>query len=198
MAIRRNVKSWNWYSKMPFTPYHFGPSGFVGLVFRRWIDLPMFMLGNVIVDVEVLFAPARYPHRHWHVHTLLIGGLVGAIVGVLFYYIKPIRNFSAGAMRLIRITYKPGLLKMITGGITGVWMHVLIDSFYHYDVQPFFPAKRNALYWFARRNIKITPDRIETICLSFFVLVAILYALAVWSFKKQNRTNSNSQSLPEI
>ncbi len=39
---------------MPFTPYHFGPSGFVGLVFGKWIDLPVFVLANVIVDVEVL------------------------------------------------------------------------------------------------------------------------------------------------
>ena len=39
---------------MPFTPYHVGPSGFVGLVFGKWIDLPVFVLANVIVDVEVL------------------------------------------------------------------------------------------------------------------------------------------------
>lgn len=170
---------------MPFTPYHFGPSGFVGLVLRRWIDLPMFMLGNVIVDVEVLFAPDRFPHRHWHFHTLLIGGLVGALVGAILYSIKPIRNFFAWSMRLIRINYEPTLLKMILGGMTGVCMHVLIDSFYHYDVQPFWPATRNSLYFFARRNaIKVSQEQIEYTCLAFFILVVILYALAVRSFQK--------------
>ena len=39
---------------MPFTPYPFGPSGFAGLVFGKWIDLPVIVLANVIVDVEVL------------------------------------------------------------------------------------------------------------------------------------------------
>jgi len=39
---------------MPFTPYHFGPSGFWGLAFRKWLDLPVFVLANVIVDIEVL------------------------------------------------------------------------------------------------------------------------------------------------
>ena len=36
---------------MPFTPYHFGSSGFVGLAFRKWLDVPIFVLANVIVGV---------------------------------------------------------------------------------------------------------------------------------------------------
>lgn len=157
----------------------------MGLALRRWVDLPMFILGNVIVDFEVLFASGQYAHRHWHFHTFLVGGLVGALVGAVFYFLKPIRNFFAWSMRLIRIRYKPSLFKMVLGGITGAWMHVLVDSFYHYDVQPFWPAPRNSLYFFARRPpIKLTHEQIELICLTFFVLVAILYALAVRSFQK--------------
>ena len=68
---------------MPFTPYHFGPSGFVGLVFRKWIDMPVFVLANVIVDVEVLavglFGLGWPIHRYCH--TLLIGAVVGALWG---------------------------------------------------------------------------------------------------------------------
>ncbi|MHC4299546.1 MAG: hypothetical protein ACYS7Y_19890 [Planctomycetota bacterium] len=36
---------------MPFTPYHFGPSGCVGLILRKWIDVPVFVLTNVIIDI---------------------------------------------------------------------------------------------------------------------------------------------------
>lgn len=170
---------------LPYPPYHLGPSGFFGLALRRWVDLPMFMLANVIVDFEVLFAPGWPHHRHWHFHTLLIGGLVGALVGAIFYFIKPIRTFFAWSMRLIRIRYKPTLFKMILGGTTGACMHVLVDSFYHYDVQPFWPAPKNSLYFFAKRApIKLSHEQIELICLAFFVLVAILYALAVRSFQK--------------
>ena len=39
---------------MPFTPYHFGPHGCVGLVLKRYLDLPVFMLANVAVDLEPL------------------------------------------------------------------------------------------------------------------------------------------------
>ena len=41
---------------MPVTPYHFGPNGLVGLLFKRWIDLPVVVLANVVIDMEVLFA----------------------------------------------------------------------------------------------------------------------------------------------
>ena len=39
---------------MPFTPYHFGPSGFAGLLFRRWVNVPVFIAANVLIDIEVL------------------------------------------------------------------------------------------------------------------------------------------------
>lgn len=72
---------------MPFTPYHFGPSGLVGLLFRRWIDPLVFVAANIVVDVEVLLSFFRLTHesahRVWHVHTLLVGGLSGRFSGWL-------------------------------------------------------------------------------------------------------------------
>ena len=69
---------------MPFTPYHFGPSGFVGLALRRWLDVPVFVLANVVVDLEplvvVLFG-LDYP-LHGYVHTFL-GGTVVALLWAL-------------------------------------------------------------------------------------------------------------------
>ena len=79
---------------MPFTPYHFGPSGFVGLVFRRWIDVPVFVAANVLIDLEVpadhFIQPGWPVHQVWHFHTLLVGGLAGAVLGAVVYYIKPL------------------------------------------------------------------------------------------------------------
>ena len=37
---------------MPFTPYHFGPGLFLGLIFLGFIDFPTFLVANIIVDVE--------------------------------------------------------------------------------------------------------------------------------------------------
>jgi hypothetical protein len=90
---------------MPFTPYHFGPSGFIGLVFRKWIDLPVFVLANVIVDVEVLIIWAF--HLGWpihrYAHTLLIGAAVGALWGIAAYPLMPVFK---KIMQLFRIPIK--------------------------------------------------------------------------------------------
>jgi hypothetical protein len=37
-------------------------------------------------------------------------------------------------MRLVRIRYKPSLIKMIVSGALGAAVHVLIDGIYHFDM----------------------------------------------------------------
>lgn len=72
---------------MPYTPYHFGPSGFVGLIFKKHIDIPVFVLANVVVDVEVLvinLLGLGWP-VHRYAHTLLIGAVVGAVWALVAY-----------------------------------------------------------------------------------------------------------------
>jgi membrane-bound metal-dependent hydrolase YbcI (DUF457 family) len=177
---------------MPFTGYHFGPSGFLGLALRKWLDLPVLLLTNVIVDLEVLhhinFGHERWPHRHWHFHSLLGGAIAGAVFGTAAYWIKPVRRFFAWAMRLVRIRYKPNFWKMIVSGVLGAWLHVVVDAIYHYDVQLFWPSKaRNLahpLWRLFSRSLAQNMDRVEFWCLVCFIGVAILYVLAVRSFIK--------------
>jgi len=92
---------------MPFTPYHFGPSGFIGLLFRKWLDIPVFVLANVVVDVEVLVIASLklgYPlHRYWH--TPLIGGVVGALWGIAVF---PLRTIFRRIMSAYRLNYETG------------------------------------------------------------------------------------------
>jgi hypothetical protein len=170
---------------MPFTPYHFGPSGFAGLLLRRWVDVPVFVAANVLIDVEVLadryFGPGWPVHQLWHFHTLLVGGLAGAIFGALVYYIKPLRWCSEKSMGLIGLGTKATLLSMVLAGVLGVWLHVLIDSCYHYDVQIFWPYSRNLiLRWISRHSqtgIGGTHQQVEFVCLVFWGLTAGLYLL---------------------
>ena len=37
---------------MPFTPFHFGPHGCVGLPISKKINVLVFVLANVVVDIE--------------------------------------------------------------------------------------------------------------------------------------------------
>lgn len=170
---------------MPFTPYHFGPSGFVGLLLRRWIDVPVFVAANVLIDIEVVadqyIAPGWPVHQLWHFHTLLIGGLVGAAFGALIYAIKPLRWCSEKSMSLIGLPRKATLLSMILAGLLGACFHVAIDSFYHYDVQIFWPHAKNPIFqWASRQNsggYRGLQQQVVLGCRIFWGLMVLLYGL---------------------
>ena len=164
---------------MPFTPYHFGPSGLVGLALRKWIDIPVLLLMNVIVDVEVLLY-SHWPY-HRYFHNLLIGAALGVVCGLIAYLARPIFE---KAMRLVRINYKANLIKMIISGILGVWLHVFIDAIDHYDVLVFWPSKVRPLWGL------LSKEQIVLWCRLSFIGVAILYIFAVRSFnKRKNQSN---------
>ena len=168
---------------MPFTPYHFGPGGFFGLALRKWIDIPIFVLASVVVDIEVLvimFFRLGYP-IHRYCHTFLIGAAVGALWGLAAY---PLRHLFKKVMQIFRIPYQTNLRKMVISGILGVWLHVLIDATYHFDVKMFWPNK-TSLWWAIRRHV--SAEQVENICLVFFIAAVIPYLIAVASYIKQNK-----------
>ena len=176
---------------MPFTPYHFGPSGFIGLLFRRWIDPVIFVAANIVVDFEVLFHGDKWAHRVWHFHTFLIGAAVGALFGAIIYLIKPLRFSIAQCMNFLHIRYQTSLLKMTIAGSLGACFHVLIDAFYHWDVQPLWPKRQNPL-WHAVNDSwaadAATKHNIEIFCLLSFIGVIILVVLAVLQYNKKQTT----------
>ena len=156
---------------MPFTPYHFGPSGFLGLAFRKWIDLPVFVLANVVVDIEVLviggWLGLGWP-MHRYVHTLALGAITGIIWGSAAYLL---RGVFGKAMRIFRLPYRTGLLKMIISGVLGVWLHVLIDAVFHWDVKLFWPNRASPLYRL------ISQRQVEMVCIWFWAGAIVLYVI---------------------
>jgi len=121
---------------MPFTPYHFGPSGLVALAFRKWLDVPVFILANVFADFGYLFAIILTPlglfdfyYKIYGVgHTLIGGAATGLVWAVIMYLAKPILIWF---MKLAQLPYQPSLIKMITSAILGIWFHIFIDDIYH-------------------------------------------------------------------
>ena len=170
---------------MPFTPYHFGPSGFVGLLFRRWLDVPVFLAANVLIDIEVIadkFLQPGWPvHQVFHFHTLLVGGLAGAFFGILIYSIKPFRWCCERSMALIGLPSRATLLSMVLAGLLGAWLHVFVDSFYHYDIQIFWPYKDNTIFRWINggkwSNIANTQQQVKLWCRIFWGLALGLYAV---------------------
>jgi len=160
---------------MPFTPYHFGPAGLLGYIFRKWIDLPVFVLANLVVDVEVMLVNLMGFGRPFHrySHTFLIGTVVGAVWGFVAYLGLPLLG---RLMKKIRIPYQTNAFKMITSGILGIWFHVLIDGIYHYDVKPFWPIQKNYLWRLLSHN------QVKWVCIICLVVLALMYAIPL---KKQ-------------
>jgi membrane-bound metal-dependent hydrolase YbcI (DUF457 family) len=155
---------------VPFTPYHFGPCGFIGLVFRKWLDIPVFVLANVVVDIEVLIITIfglGYP-RHRYCHTFLVGAVLGLLWGAAAY---PLRGIFKRLMQSFRIPYQPSFWKMLLSGVLGVWLHVLIDGIYHWDIRPFWPARARLLYHLLTRR------QIETVCLACLAAAFVVYMI---------------------
>ena len=155
---------------MPITPYHFGPSAFIGLVLKKWIDLPVFVLANVVVDLEVLvnnFLKLGWP-VHRYVHTLLIGTIAGAVWGLAAY---PLKDIFKWAMNLAQLTYQPNMLKMIISGILGIWLHNIIDSVYHTDVRLFWPNESKPLW-----NL-VSHNQLKYICIAFWIAAIAVYVV---------------------
>ncbi len=169
---------------MPYPPYHLGASGFFGLLFRRWLDVPVFVLANVIVDLDVLadhaFAPGWPVHQFLHFHTLMIGAGVGIAWGLTVYFIRPVRRFFQWAMKLLGMPYKATAVKAAVSGLVGVWLHVFIDNLYHYDVQLVWPSRAKPLLRLLRQNhIRVSQQQIEYACIVFAIAAVLLYIMDI-------------------
>jgi len=173
---------------MPFTPFHFGPSGLIGLVFGKWVDLPVFVLANVVIDLEplmVLVFGLDYP-MHGLCHTFLLGGALGLAWGALAY---PARGLFKSLMELFGLPYQTTLSKMLIGGLLGVWFHILLDSFCWSDVRPFWPLQANPLLGV------LGVAAVHVLCAVCFVPAIALYIVLAVFWAKKNRAVPASEQV---
>ena len=165
---------------MPFTPYHFGPSACVSLPLARYIDVPVFVFANVIVDIEplsVMVFGLNYP-LHGYCHTFLIGCLVGILWAGIAY---AGRNIIQKAMKLLQLSYTAIFGKMLISAILGVWFHVILDSMIYSDIKPFYPFKFNPM-----RGI-VTASSLYMICAISFIPALAIYGAKVLSLRKRSK-----------
>jgi len=153
---------------MPLTPFHFGPTGLLGLPFRRHLDLAVFFLANVVIDVEpllLLVLPFNWP-LHGFVHSYLIGGIAGGLWG---WHAWRLRTYFERFQAFAKIPYQPNRRRMVVSGIAGAWTHVFVDSFMHADMRPFWPARGNPLLHL------LTNREIYLVCVFCTILLALWY-----------------------
>lgn len=163
---------------MPLTPYHLGPNSFIGLLFKRWLDPPVFVTAGLIVDVEVLFIEQFQSGEPVprYAHTLLVSAAIGLGLAIVMV---PFRRPAMRLMSMIGLPYETGFVKMALSGVLGAWLHVVVDGFYRTGVGIFWPLEiTNPLCRFDRNET-------ETLCVLLFVAALCVYAvLAARHLKK--------------
>ena len=87
-------------------------------------------------------------------------------------------------MQFLRMPYKTGLWKMVVSGVLGVWLHVLIDSVYHFDLRPFWLNKTISLWRIVVRHIgydrmEAVAEGIEIACVVLLLAAVTLYVLII-------------------
>ena len=129
---------------MPFTPYHLGPGLFIGLMFLGFVDFPTFLVASVIVDVEpflVLTLNLNYP-LHGFFHSFLGGTLVAVPLALVMYYI---RDKLFPVLSFFRLEQKVSFKSVLVAALSGIYIHILLDSRIYTDIQPLFPSAYNPL-----------------------------------------------------
>jgi membrane-bound metal-dependent hydrolase YbcI (DUF457 family) len=136
---------------MPFTPFHFGPSATIAFPLKGKIDIPIFILANVAIDIEpltVIMLNLSYP-LHGYIHSFLGAGLVGTLWGLVGFKGKGILR---EAMQLIGLRYETTMKTAIISGILGAFSHVLLDAPIYADIKPLYPLTSNPLYGLVSEN----------------------------------------------
>lgn len=153
---------------MPFTPFHFGAHACVALPFQKKLDVPVFILSNIFVDIEpllVILFNLNYP-LHGYAHTFLGSFIIGSLWGCIAFTLrKPLSK----AMNFFKLSYAPSLGISVLSGALGGCLHVLFDAPIYADIKPFYPLNINPLYGL------ISISMMYMLCTLLFVPVFVLY-----------------------
>ena len=129
---------------MPLTPFHLGPALFFGLLLFSVIHLPTFLVANVVIDLEPLFAllfQLDYP-LHGFFHSFLGGSIIAIALSFIM------TRFDEGIHEIMRFfnleqQYSPRSIWFAS--FSGVYIHVILDSRLYTDIKPFFPLDVNPI-----------------------------------------------------
>ncbi|MCX7001191.1 MAG: hydrolase [Candidatus Sumerlaeota bacterium] len=162
---------------MPFTPYHFGPNALIALPLQRHIDLPVFLLVNVTIDIEPLIVLSFNLNEPLHgiSHTFLFSPLLGFLTALLCFFL---RHYLVRLLAFFRLSYFPSFFNMVLAGVLGAWLHVFLDAPIYQDIKPFFPFKSNPLF-----NV-LEPPTVYLICALCFLPAIFLYILHIRHWKR--------------
>ena len=167
---------------MPLTPFHLGPALFFGFLLLNHLDFPTFVIANVIIDIEPLLVLAfNLNYRaHGFFHSFL-GGTLAALL--LIAFMSKVRDPLSPLLSFFKIERKSSLLTIFLASLSGIYLHILLDSRMHRDIQPFYPSDVNP---FLNRSVAGGLD-VYLFCVWCFIGAAIIYGVRLYLFWRKQR-----------
>lgn len=166
---------------MPFTPYHFGPGSWIGLVLFKVLHYPTFLISIVIIDIEPFFVLIFCLNQPLHgiSHSFLGGSIIAILCSILIYYFK---NEFNKIMAYVRLTQDSSYKQILLASFFGVYLHILLDSPLYIDIKPFYPFEINPFYGM------ISLQQIILLCKVSF-LMSVLFYFSICRKSKKNKIN---------
>jgi len=127
---------------MPFMPFHWGPSSWIGLLLFKIFDFPTLLIASVIVDIEPFFIFVF--NQPWHLHGFLhsfLGGSIIAFFTAIILYLS--RTKIKKVMTFFKLAQTSSFKKILWTSFFGVYFHILLDSFLYTDIKPLYPLENN-------------------------------------------------------
>lgn len=162
---------------MPFTPFHWGPSSWIGLLLFKIFDFPALLVASVVVDIEpfcVLFFNLSYP-LHGFFHSLLGGSILAALTAIVLYLL---REKIKKIMAVFKLAQSSSFKKILWTSFFGVYFHILLDSFLYTDIRPFHPLESNPFFGL------FSPQQIYLFCGLSFLVGILFYLLKILTARR--------------
>jgi len=163
---------------MPFTPFHFGPALFFGLLFFRYIHFPTFIIANVIVDIEpflILFFDLDYP-LHGFFHSFAGGSIIAIVLALLM---GKMDKYIQKLFGVFRLSQEFSSKSIWIASFSGIYLHILFDSPLYGDIKPFYPSDLNPFF----NNGIFSGSNIYLLCVFLFVAGVAMYGYKLQSEK---------------
>lgn len=167
---------------MPVTPFHVG----AGLLFKSFaparVSWLVFVIANIVIDLEPIvwyLFTGEPAHRQLHSYAgaaavAVISVWPGRILGEAWLHWWN-RQLNPAQARWLGTDTRIAFSAACAGALLGSGSHILLDSFMHADMQPYWPwASDNSLLR------KISIDGLHAICLVAAAWGGLRLALTGW------------------
>ncbi|MDH5266382.1 MAG: hypothetical protein OEW62_01745 [Candidatus Bathyarchaeota archaeon] len=160
---------------MPLTPFHLGPGLLIGLLLLSYIDFTTFLVASVIADVEpiiVIIFDLDYP-LHGFFHSLLGGTIVAFLLAAVM---SKARESLSPLLSFFKLEQKSTFKNILLASLTGIYIHILLDSRIHRDIRPFYPMDFNPFL----SSSTLDGWDVHVLCVWCFVGAAAIYLIRLF------------------